>query len=98
MAKQIQDWTIGQEVKVGFMTLVVRKKLIALGDWLLTNKDCTQLYLCTPYNGCRKITTDEASYYIQIDRDTLACRDHNKKIIAEQDAARKASINALFAA
>ncbi len=98
MANETQSWAVGQAVKVGFMVLIPRRRLVALGDWILSNKEGTQLYLFTRYNGCRKLSIDEAADYIQIDADTLKCREHNKRVIVEEDQAKKASINALFAA
>jgi hypothetical protein len=63
MSKSKQDWTVGQTVRVGFLSLVVVAGLEATGDgnpgaYILTNG--TQLYSFTPYCGLAKIDDEEA--------------------------------------
>jgi hypothetical protein len=58
-----QDWTVGQTVRVGFMSLGVVAALEAAGDgnpgaYILTNG--TQLYSFVPHNGVSKITDEQA--------------------------------------
>ncbi len=58
-----QDWTVGQTVRVGFLSLVVVAGLEATGDgnpgaFILTNG--TQLYSFVPHNGVSKITDEQA--------------------------------------
>lgn len=58
-----QDWTVGQTVRVGFLSLVVVAGLEAMGDgnpgaYILTNG--TKLYSFVPHNGLSKITDEQA--------------------------------------
>jgi hypothetical protein len=58
-----QDWTVGQTVRVGFLSLVVVAGLEATGDgnpgaYILTNG--AQLYSFVPHNGVSKITDEQA--------------------------------------
>ena len=62
-----QNWQIGETVKVGWMTLVVRRHLEHAGEWLLSNKAGDKLYLFTAYNGCRAVFLDEAKRMIERD-------------------------------
>ena len=65
ITKTKQNWTIGQTVKIGFMSLVVKAAVATPGDYLpdayiLTNVAGTQLYKFVPHNGVQKIDVDEA--------------------------------------
>jgi hypothetical protein len=58
-----QAWTVGQAVKVGFMTLTVVTPVAARGDglpgaYILTNG--SQFFSFIPHNGLSKITDLEA--------------------------------------
>lgn len=51
-----QNWEIGEQVKVGFMTLRIVDKQVTPGDYLpdayiLTNKDASKYYRFVPHNG-----------------------------------------------
>lgn len=93
-----QNWTIGQTVKVGFMTLVVRQAIATPGDYapdvyILSNQANTQLYKFVPHNGCSKITIDEA-------KEMIADAKCNAEMIAHQalqNAVLSNQINAVFA-
>lgn len=93
-----QDWTTGQTVKVGFLSLIVKAAVATPGDYapdayILVNKAGTQLYKFVPHNGVEKITTDEA-------RDLIATAERHAARVAAQAIAKAAStreIDALFA-
>lgn len=93
-----QDWTTGQTVKVGFLSLIVKAAVATPGDYapdayILVNKAGTQLYKFVPHNGLEKITTDEA-------RDLIATAERHAARIAAQAIAKAAAsreIDALFA-
>ena len=93
-----QSWEIGQAVKSGFMTLVVKAKVATPGDYLpdayiLTNVTGTKLYKFVPHNGLQSITVDEA-------RDLMEAAKAHAARVAAQAIAKAAStreIDALFA-
>lgn len=98
ITKTKQNWTIGQTVKIGFMSLVVKAAVATPGDYLpdayiLTNVDGTQLYKFVPHNGVQKIDADEAREMMN-----TAARHADRiaaQIIARVSASRE--IDALFA-
>ena len=98
ITKTKQNWTAGQTVKVGFLSLIVKAAIATPGDflpdaYLLSNAAGSQLYKFVPHNGLEKINIDEA-------RELLAAAErHAAKIAAEVIAKASASqsINALFA-
>lgn len=98
ITKTRQNWTTGQTVKVGFLSLVVKAAIATPGDYLpdayiLANLAGTQLYKFVPHNGLEKITTDEA-------RELLAAAERLAARIAAEAIAKAASsreIDALFA-
>lgn len=54
--KTKQDWTVGQSVKVGFLTLVVCAAVATPGDYkpdayILSNKTADKFYVFVPHNG-----------------------------------------------
>lgn len=60
-----QNWTVGQTVKVGFMTLIVQAAIATPGDHLpdvyfLSNVAGTKLYEFVPHHGLRAVSLDEA--------------------------------------
>jgi hypothetical protein len=60
-----QKWEVGQTVRVGFLSLVVRAKVATPGDgmpdaYLLTNAAGDRLYCFQPHCGCRAIDVNEA--------------------------------------
>jgi len=65
ITKTRQNWTAGQTVKVGFLSLIVKAAVATPGDYLpdayiLANQAGTQLYRFVPHNGLEKITVAEA--------------------------------------
>lgn len=51
-----QDWSVGEVVKVGFLSLTVIAKIPTPGDYMpdayaLANKDGTRFYRFTPHFG-----------------------------------------------
>lgn len=98
ITKTRQNWTAGQTVKVGFLSLVVKAAIAMPGDYLpdayvLANLAGTQLYRFIPHNGLEKIDASEA-------REMLASAErHAARIAAEAIAKASASreIDALFA-
>ena len=93
-----QNWSVGSNVKVGFMTLTVRAAVPTPGDYapdayILSNAAGTQLYLFVPHNGLTKISVEEA-------RDMLATAraqaDRVARLVIAQAAARTA-VEGLFA-
>lgn len=93
-----QNWTIGKQVKVGFMTLTVRQAIATPGDYapdayILSNASNTQLYKFVPHNGCSKITIDEAKEMIEEAADYAEMLAHK----AMQNAAISNQITAVFA-
>jgi len=64
ITKTRQNWTAGQTVKVGFLSLVVKAAIATPGDYLpdayiLANLAGTQLYHFIPHNGLEKIDASE---------------------------------------
>lgn len=60
-----QRWEVGQTVKVGFLSLVVKAAIATPGDfrpdaYLLANQAGTQLYKFVPHFGLEKISLIEA--------------------------------------
>ncbi len=56
-----QDWSVGNEVKVGFLTLIVEgvedhTNCYGQVIYRLTNKDSTKKYTFSPYYGLDKIS------------------------------------------
>jgi catalase len=69
ITKTKQNWTTGQAVKVGFLSLMVVQSIPTPGDYapdayLLINHAQTQLYKFVPHNGVEKITREEANELI----------------------------------
>lgn len=69
ITRTAQNWTTGQTVKVGFLSLMVVQCIPTPGDYapdayLLTNAARTQLYKFVPHNGIEKISLDEANALI----------------------------------
>ena len=67
--KTKQNWTTGQTVKVGFMSLVVVQAIPTPGDYapdayILSNAARTQLYKFVPHNGVEKLSLAEANELI----------------------------------
>lgn len=69
ITKTKQNWTTGQTVKVGFLSLQVVQCIPTPGDfapdaYLLVNAAQTTLYKFVPHNGLEKITREEANELI----------------------------------
>lgn len=74
-----QNWTTGNMVKVGFLSLMVVQSIPTPGDFLpdayiLVNAAETQLYKFVPHNGLEKIDADEANALIAESRAIAASR------------------------
>ncbi len=59
-----QQWTPGQQVRVGFLTLTVRAAVATPGDhapdaYILTNAAGTQLYKFVPHLGLERISSSD---------------------------------------
>ena len=71
ITKTKQNWTVGQIVKVGFLSLVVKAAVATPGDYLpdayiLANQAGTQLYKFVPHNGLEKICVDDAKEMVEV--------------------------------
>jgi hypothetical protein len=93
-----QNWIVGHNVKVGFLTLKVRAIIETPGDYLpdayiLSNVAGTQLYSFVPHNGLTKISDEEARCMVQDQRSI----ERGREIIAAEQAALKAEVNSVFA-
>lgn len=94
ITKTRQNWTAGQTVKVGFLSLVVKGAVATPGDslpdaYILANQAGTQLYKFVPHFGLEKINIDEA-------RQLMATAERHAAQ-AIQKAAASREIDALFA-
>lgn len=98
ITKTKQNWTTGQIVKVGFLSLIVKSAVATPGDFLpdayiLTNQAGTQLYKFVPHNGLEKIDVSDAKEIMATaERHAANLAD---KAIAKASAGRE--IAALFA-
>lgn len=91
-----QNWTPGQTVKVGFLSLIVKVAIPTPGDsapdaYLLTNQAGTRIYKFVPHNGVSKISAGEAQALLS-EADELAARLTYLALKAASDAARIAEI------
>lgn len=94
MAKAKQDWSEGATVKVGFMTLIVVRKIPTPGDFMpdayvLRNVAGTQAYKFTPHNGIQKIEDNEA-------QELIYSADHYIGLLARRAIAAAANRPAWF--
>lgn len=97
-----QDWSIGNTVKVGFLSLVVKAAVATPGDfapdaYILANQQGTQLYKFVPHNGLEKISNDDARLLLADAKYDAAMKANGA--IAQLAACAKAAveINAIFA-
>jgi hypothetical protein len=86
-----QNWSIGETVKVGFMSLIVRAAIPTPGDYapdayLLTNKAGDKAYKFVPHNGLVRLEEDEVD-------EILAQADRNAADVARL-ATERAALNA----
>ena len=98
ITKTRQNWTAGQTVKVGFLSLIVKASVATPGDFLpdayiLSNAAGTQLYKFVPHHGLEKITADDARQ--MLDSAERAAAREAAAVIAKAAASRE--IDALFA-
>ncbi|MDE2254168.1 MAG: hypothetical protein KGL42_07895 [Betaproteobacteria bacterium] len=98
-----QSWEVGQAIRVGFMHLVVRAKVLTPGDYkpdayILSNTAGTQLYKAVPYNGVQKISATEARELMADAERCAACLAATVMDKARADARAMAEINALLPA
>jgi hypothetical protein len=93
-----QNWTVGQSVKVGFLTLTVKAAIATPGDfapdaYILVNDTGTQLYKFVPHNGLQKISADEV-----VDMLNAAELSASRAAIKAFESAKLAALNsAVFA-
>jgi hypothetical protein len=92
-----QNWTVGQTVKVGFMSLIVRAAIATPGDGLpdayfLSNAAGTKLYEFIPHQGLQSVTLEEAEAKVAQFRHTL------ERIAAQEtaNAIQRAQISSKF--
>ena len=98
ITKTKQSWTVGQIVKVGFLSLIVKSAVATPGDFLpdayiLMNQSGTQLYKFVPHNGLEKIDVSDA-------KEIIATAERHAAHLAAQAIAKASSgreIAALFA-
>ncbi|MGH8258104.1 MAG: hypothetical protein ACREUG_00265 [Steroidobacteraceae bacterium] len=94
-----QNWTVGQQVKVGFLTLTVRAAIPSPGDYrpdsyLLSNAAGDKVYEFTPHMGLQRLELHEAAELLE------QARQHAARVAADAmaQAARVAKVASLFAA
>lgn len=97
-----QDWTIGQTVKVGFLSLIVKAKIATPGDfapdaYILVNGAGMQLYSFVPHKGVQKISPIEAQALMAQAEEAAARVAYRAMAKASASARASADINALFA-
>jgi len=97
-----QNWTVGQTVKVGFMSLVVRGAITTPGDslpdvYFLTNLAGTKCYEFTPHNGCRAVSLEEVQHRVSQFRIALEQNAAAQVAVAIQRATAAAKFNEFFA-
>ena len=97
-----QQWTPGQQVRVGFLTLTVRAAVATPGDfapdaYILTNGAGTQAYKFVPHRGLEKIGPSEAAALIA-DQDARTRREALQVMAkAKADAEASRTLDAIFA-
>jgi hypothetical protein len=91
-----QKWEIGQQVRVGFLTLVVKAAIPTPGDfrpdsYILSNLSGDKLYVFTPHHGIERIDEREALELMREFRERLE-RITAERIaqVAKQERARAA--------
>jgi len=62
ITKTKQNWSVGQTVKVGFLSLVVERAIPTPGDfqpdaYILTSADGSRFYRFVPHYGCVRYNT-----------------------------------------
>lgn len=88
--KSKQDWSAGQTVRVGFLSLIVKAKVATPGDfapdaYILVNSAGTQLYKFVPHNGVEKISPLEARELL--DQAHVAAEREAKKLLERSSQA-----------
>ncbi len=85
-------WEVNEVVKVGFLALVTRRKMVD-GSWLLTNLSGDKIYHFMPYQGVSSVSDVEAEQLINDDD----YRSARKADLATAHVAKVARIDSLFA-
>lgn len=91
-----QNWTVGQTVKVGFLSLVVQAAVATPGDhapdaYFLSNQAGTKFYQFVPHHGLESITVDQAIERVAKFRESverIAAAETVRAIKAAQISAR----------
>lgn len=101
ITKTKQNWGIGQQVRVGFLTLIVQAAIATPNDGLpdvyfLTNQAGDKLYRFTPHCGIERITLAEAER--QVAEARRECERIAQAAIskAAKQAAARAAMTRLF--
>lgn len=97
-----QNWAVGQTVKVGFLSLVVRGAITTPGDslpdvYFLTNIAGTKCYEFTPHNGCRSVSLEEVQHRVSQFRKALEENAAAHVSVAIRRAQAAAKFNEFFA-
>ena len=98
-----QQWTPGQQVRVGFLTLTVRTAVATPGDrapdaYILANLAGTQLYKFVPHQGLEKISTSDVRMLLASAQRHAADTARIAVERARERAAAASEIEALFGA
>ncbi|WP_297505641.1 hypothetical protein [Ferrovum sp.] len=98
-----QQWTPGQQVRVGFLTLTVRAVVATPGDgrpdaYLLSNAAGTQLYRFVPHYGVEKIDLEEARAVLDAAKAAAVRQAAAVLARAQAEARAGAAIDALLGA
>lgn len=90
-----QQWEVGQTVKAGFVSVVVRAKCFTPGDglpdlYICSNVAGDKLYMFIPHNGLTRISADEA-------RNAIDTHRKHAERLAQQAIARAQRVDAFDA-
>lgn len=103
ITKTKQNWTVGNTVKVGFLSLIVKAAIATPGDYapdayILNNQAGTQLYKFVPHNGLEKISNDAVRLLIAEQKYRAASIALGALAQLQANNIAAAEIEALFAA
>ena len=103
ITKSKQDWAVGNEVRVGFLTLTVRAAIRTPGDglpdaYILTNKAADKFYRFVPHNGLESITVDELRAELNANQRRAQAERDVAIAKAQASAALSIAAETLFAA
>ena len=90
-----QSWEVGQTVKAGFVSVVVRAKCFTPGDglpdlYICSNAAGDKLYAFIPHNGLTRISAEEA-------RNAIAVHERHAARLAQDAIARAQRVDAFEA-